>query len=131
MNRIPAEHLVRLQACSDDDLRKVRDHNQARASSDWADGRYDEARRWYAYVDMCQEILDERHYGVRPAAVEQQATVRQVDYIAKLLIRRDVESGFSGLVAGLHANGRPDLDAIRRLTKTQASEVIDSLTEQY
>lgn len=61
----------------------------------------------------------------------QPATEPQVAYIAKLLIQRDIESGFSGLVAGLVDGGHPNTAAIQRLTKAQASQVIDSLTEQY
>lgn len=133
-NSIPAEHLARLQAASDEQLRKISDHNHARADQDWATGHYDEARRWYAYVDTCQAILDERRHGPRPAASETPASQRQVDYIAELLTRRQrsgVGGGFSGLVAGLYRGGQIDRDAIRALTKAQASEVIDSLTDRY
>lgn len=65
------------------------------------------------------------------ATGSQPATERQVDYIASLIVRHDTEAGFSGLVAGLHTNRKPDMAAIRALTKTEASQVIDSLTENY
>lgn len=127
---IPAEHLTKLQAATDDQLRQVQEHNRKRADQDWAAGRHGEARQWYAYVDACQAILDERTYGPVPIAPDV-ATPAQVDYIIKLLVRRTSEAGFSGIVATLHNNGTADVAAIRRLTKARASEVIDSLTERY
>lgn len=133
-NHIPADHLAKLQTATDEQLRHIQEHNQKRASQDWAAGRHDDARRWYAYVDTCQAILDERHHGAPTPAATPMVTDRQVTYITRLLVQRirsGEGSGFSGLVNGLTRGGQVDTDAIRALTRKQASEVIDSLTGRY
>lgn len=140
MNQIPAEHLTQLQAATTAKLIEVRDHNLKQAKRDWAAGRLETAKRWYGYVDTCNALLDERH-GRTPAAAAEpktkpaapaKATDAQVDTIAKLIMQdRHLEGGFSGLVASLHTDDRPDRDAIAKLTRRQASQVIDSLTGSY
>lgn len=140
--QIPAEHLAKLQAASTDQVGQILDHNLKAARKEYAAGNHTQAKRWYAYVDACQAILDERSGLAAYAAEREQelkearkaatATERQVDYIAKLIHNGHAdEGGFSGLVSSLHTNGRADRDAIAKLTKAQASQVIDSLTGTY
>lgn len=132
--QIPAEHLAIFEATDDDHLTKLREHNAKRARQDWAEGCRDDARRWYAYVDTIQAILDRRH-GIAahntPAPVLL-ASPAQVNYIANLLVRREGHAGFSGLVDGLADKaGNPIISKIQALAVDQASQVIDSLTERY
>jgi hypothetical protein len=128
---LPADHIARLRAATDDRLAATRDHNKARADQDWAAGNRTEARRWYAYADTAQAILDERRYGPPAPPAPRLATDPQVDLIVKLLVRRDSFGGFSGLVSGLTRDGVVDREAVEALTVEQASQVIDSLTERY
>lgn len=65
------------------------------------------------------------------------ATTRQVDYITDLLatrVRNGDGGGYAssaGLLAGTGHQTRINLDAIRALTRTDASQLIDSLKENY
>lgn len=75
--------------------------------------------------------------SVTPAAPARPATARQVDYIATLLATRARNGdggGFAsttGLLTGTGHRTRIDLDAVRALSRTSASQLIDSLTGSY
>lgn len=130
---IPAEHLAKLKSATDEQLLKVAEHNQRQAARDWAAGNYDDAKRWYAYVDTCQTILEGRRNTTAPSPkpATQRATERQVNYIAELLVRQSSDAGFVSVRHLRHPNGNANLDAIRALSKAEASRVIDSLRETY
>src|SRR5690554_7068302 len=71
----------------------------------------------------------------RAHAAQAPATERQIDYLTSLLVRRANTGEGGGFVGGVDAlvdaGGKVDVDALRRLTRPQASRLIDSLRGSY
>jgi hypothetical protein len=122
-NKIPAEHLSRLAAATDAQLRTVISQNRA-ARGRLASIGSEKAGLCLAYIDAAQAILNSRH----PAA-PQLATDQQVDYAWKLYV-----SAFrSGAVLSDRTAGLPDYTktALAAMTRSTISDLIDTLKEQY
>jgi len=71
----------------------------------------------------------------RAHAAQAPATERQIDYLTSLLVRRANTGEGGGFVGGVDAlvdaGGKVDVAALRRLTRPQASRLIDSLRGSY
>lgn len=73
------------------------------------------------------EELIRRPVRVSRPTVDGPITARQAAYIRRLLARRVGNAGFSGIAYSIES-GKTRIES---LTKAQASEVIESLTENY
>jgi hypothetical protein len=115
--KIPAEHLSRLAAATDAQLRAVISDNRA-ARGRLASIGSEKAALCLAYIDAAQSILNSR---TTPAA-PQPATEEQVDYAWKLYV-----SAFrSGAALPEYSKG-----SLSAMTRGEISDLIDTLKEQY
>lgn len=114
---IPAEHLSRLAAATDEQLRAVISDNRA-ARGRLASIGSENAGLCLAYIDAARSILNSRTAPATPKL----ATEKQVDYAWKLYV--------SAFRSGA---GLPDYtkDALAAMTRGAISDLIDTLKEQY
>ncbi|MEU7631677.1 hypothetical protein AB0C34_17065 [Nocardia sp. NPDC049220] len=111
-----------------------------------ADKKFRRTSELADFVRQCAEQARRDGHNPRtPAQQEKDATAahrratepvtdRQVDYLVKLLARRTTsgEGGGFATTTGLYtADGNIDVNAVRALTKSAASNLIDSLTNRY
>lgn len=97
------------------------------------EGMVQDAERQLRSRGIDTRTPEQRQAAARAAAARAAApaTERQVAYLADLLRRgRHHEGGFVS-TRGLVENGRPVMAELRRLTRAEASRLIDSLTGQY
>lgn len=98
---------------------------------------------WTAYnqtalsaIESAVESVQRAAEPTKPRPGDPMATPKQIDYIVKLLIQRrrsgEEHAGFMATSAYWADNGtRVDTDALGKLTRRDASALIDSLKENY
>ena len=92
-----------------------------------ADGACDE------WIDKMEAAVVRHAQAATPTAAIP-ATERQIEYVITLLNRRRLNgegSGFMSLNGLYREDGAVNIPAVQMLSRTAASQVIDSLTEQY
>lgn len=104
-----------------------------------AEGKFRDTDELARFVRDCAahartKGLDPRTPTQKQAVAVAPATGPQIDYVVKLLARRATSGEGGGFVstAGLYdADGNIDRAAVAALTQSQASTLIDSLTNRY
>ena len=125
--QVPAEHIARLEAASDDQLRALVADNQRAAGRAAGNGWPAERAKCLAYAQAGRDVLAKRTESApaqaRPTVKAQPATDKQVSYALSLISARIKQ----GLPARLSLDG----GQLRAMTKTQVSAIISELKEQY